>query len=202
MAAGVVASSAQVYSANVVGYYNVTVPANQFVLTGNQLVNSTSNDLNTLVSSLPNKSTAETWTGSGFASSAKGSGGWVPDSTIAVGQGFFVITPASAGTVSNTFVGAVVVNTGASVTNTYAGSSFSLIASPIPYATDLNDTNNTLNTSTLPNKTTIEIWNGSGFTSSAKGSGGWVPDENIAVGQGFFVEPPAAGATLIQTLQP
>ena len=202
MAAGVVASSAQVYSANVVGYYNATIPANQYTLLGNQLVNSTSNDLNTIAGSLPNKTTVQTWNGSGFTAAAKGSGGWVPDSTVAVGQGFWIITPASAGTVSNTFVGAVVANTGASVTNQLTGSVYSLVASANPYATDLNDTNNTLNTSTLPNKTTIQIWNGAGFTASAKGSGGWVPDETISVGQGFWIEPPAAGATWVQTLQP
>jgi len=37
LAAGVISSQAQVYSQNIVGYYNVTVPAKGFALVGNQL---------------------------------------------------------------------------------------------------------------------------------------------------------------------
>jgi len=202
MAAGVVASNAQVYSANVVGYYNTTIPANQLTLVANQLVNSSSNDLNTLLATLPNKSTVETWTGSGFAASQKAASGWSPDVLVNNGVGFFVQTPATAGTLSNTFVGGVVVNTGASTSNVLSGGLLTLVGSAIPYSTDLNDTNNTLNTSLLPNKTTIEIWNGTGYSSSQKAASGWSPDFTISVGQGFFIQPPASGATWVQTLNP
>ena len=202
MAAGVVASSAQVYSANVVGYYNVTLPAGQLVATANQLVNSTSNDVATLLAGLPNKTTVDTWTGSGFASTEKLGGAWSPDPVIGNGQGFFIQTPATAGTLSNTFVGSVAVNVGASTTNSLAGGILTLVGSAVPYSTDLNDTNNTLNTSLLPNKTTIDVWNGSGYTTTERLGGSWSPDLTISVGQGFFVQPPATGATWVQTLNP
>jgi hypothetical protein len=56
MAVGIISSQAQVYSQNIVGYYNVTVPAGQYYILGNQLVNgsdalATNNDINTVFSS-------------------------------------------------------------------------------------------------------------------------------------------------------
>jgi hypothetical protein len=203
LAAGVVSSSAQVYSANVVGYYQVPLTPGVPALVGNQLVNGTSNDVATLCANLPNKTTVNTWNGTTFNSTQKGSGGWSPnDPQIALGQGFFIVTSASAGNQTNTFVGSVVVNIGGSITNTYPGSVSSLICSPIPYAGTLTDTSN-INLGTLPNKTTINVWNSGTLTynSTQKGSGGWSPSVfSISVGQGFFIVPPAAGATLIQTL--
>ncbi len=203
MAAGLVASNAQVYSANIVGYYNTTLTgAGGFTLVGNQLVNSTSNDVATLMASMPNKTAVETWNGTQFNSTTKGSGGWSPtDPQIAVGQGFFVVTPTASGTLSNTFVGSVLVGPGQSVTNVYAAGTFSLVASPIPYSGLASDTSN-INLGTLPNKTAIQIWGGSSFSSATKGSGGWSPSTpSIAVGQGFFLVAPTGGAaTWIQTL--
>jgi hypothetical protein len=79
---GVISSQAQVYSQNVVGYYNVTIPAGQFYILANQLVNGTdtaqtNNDINAVYnagfSSDPNgphtgSQCAECliWTGSSF----------------------------------------------------------------------------------------------------------------------------------------
>ena len=156
----------------------------------------------TPLGSLPNKISVETWNGTGFSASQKLASGWSPDMVINNGQGFFVQTPAAAGTLSNTFVGSVVVNTGASTSNVLSGGLLTLVGGPFLIATDLNDTNNTLNTSLLPNKTTIEIWNGTGYSSSQKLASGWSPDFTIAVGQGFFVLPPAAGATLDSNFAP
>jgi len=201
---GLASSNAQVYSANVVGYYNTTLTAaGGYTLIGNQLVNPTTNDVATLLATMPNKTTVETWNGSSFDSTSKGGGVWSPtDPAISVGQGFFVITPAASGPLTNTFLGAVVVNAGASVTNTYALGTYNLIASPIPYTGQLSDTSN-INLGTLPNKTTIQTWNGTSFDSTSKGGGVWSPtDPTIGVGQGFFlVAPAAASATLVQTLQ-
>jgi hypothetical protein len=194
---GIASSQAQVYSANVVGYYNTPLPAGQYTLVGNQLVNGTSNDLDTVLASLPNKSSVQIWNGSSFTGSSKSAAGWTPDQNLSVGQGFWVETPTA---VTNTFVGSVIVGPGGSVSNTLAGGVYSLVSSPIPYAADLNDTNNTLNLSTLPNKTSIQIWNGSSFTGSSKSAAGWTPDQNLSVGQGFWVEPPSSGATWVQTL--
>ncbi|MGB7769699.1 MAG: hypothetical protein WBN22_12720 [Verrucomicrobiia bacterium] len=204
LAAGVVSSNASpVYSANVVGYYNIPLVAGQQTLVGNQLINGTSNDVATLLGTLPNKTTIATWTGSTFASTEKLGGVWTPsDPQIAVGQGFFIQTSASAGAQTNTFVGTVTANVGASVTNTYAGSVQSLICSPIPYSGTLADTSN-IDLGTLPNKTTISVWNpgSSTYSSTEKLGGVWTPSVfSISVGQGFFITPPTAGATLIQSL--
>lgn len=204
LAAGVVASNAQVYSANIVGYYNTTLPGSgAFTLVGNQLVNGTSNDVATLLATMPNKTVVQTWNGSSFNGTQKLSTGWSPtDPQIAVGQGFFIQTPtASANPQTNTFVGSVLPNVGASVTNVYAAGTFNLVASPIPYAGLASDTSN-INLGTLPNKTVIQIWNGSSFTGSQKLSTGWSPTTpSISVGQGFFlVAPTTTSATWIQTL--
>lgn len=53
LAAGLLSASAQVYSANVVGYYNVTVPANGYALFANQLTNTAAggNSVNNILTS-------------------------------------------------------------------------------------------------------------------------------------------------------
>jgi len=202
LAAGLVSTNAQVYSQNVVGYYNIPLVPGQQFLVGNQLINSSSNDIATLLASLPTKTTVQTWNGTTFSGTSKGAGGWSPtDPQIAVGQGFFVELSASAQSNTNTFTGSVLVGFGQSVTNTYPAGQ-TLICSPIPYAGLLSDTSN-INLGTLPNKTTIQIWNPgtSTYSGTSKGAGGWSPSVfSIGVGQGFFIVAPAGGATLIQTL--
>jgi hypothetical protein len=78
LAAGIISSQAQVYSANVVGYYNVTIPAHKYYFFGNQLVSGsdasqTNNNVNTVLSSgLISDSNGATnsvlyiWTGAGY----------------------------------------------------------------------------------------------------------------------------------------
>jgi hypothetical protein len=53
MAVGIISSQAQVYSQNIVGYYNVTIPAGQYYILANQLINgtdslATNNDINSV----------------------------------------------------------------------------------------------------------------------------------------------------------
>ncbi len=83
LAVGVISSQAQVYSQNVVGYMNTTIPANGFQIIGSQLiggsdVNATNGDINaTLLTGLvssPNdppssssNSVVYVWNGSGYA---------------------------------------------------------------------------------------------------------------------------------------
>jgi hypothetical protein len=45
---------------------------------------------------------------------------------------------------------------------------------------------------TIPNKSTVSIWNGTGFTGTAKSSGAWGNDLSIGPGVGFFVTPKTA----------
>lgn len=77
LAVSAVTSMAQVYSQNIVGYVNVTVPAHGFNLIANQLVsgsdaNKTNNDINSLFSGLTsdpngvNNTVLYKWTGAGY----------------------------------------------------------------------------------------------------------------------------------------
>jgi hypothetical protein len=77
LAAGVISSQAQVYSANVVGYYNTVVPSHHFALVANQLINGsdaskTNNDINAIFSGLTsdanavNNSVLYKWNGAGY----------------------------------------------------------------------------------------------------------------------------------------
>jgi len=115
VAAGIATSVAQnVYSLNVVGYYNITLPANQLVMIANQL-NTTNN---TLAGLLPN--------GPVGALAYKYDGGytaylyddldmaWTPDgnATLNPGEGMFIKSPTAA---TITFVGEVLQG---SMTNT------------------------------------------------------------------------------------
>jgi hypothetical protein len=115
VAAGIATSVAQnVYSLNVVGYYNITIPANQLVMIANQL-NTTNN---TRASLLPN--------GPAGATLYKYSGGytayvfddldnaWTPDgnATLNPGEGAFFRSPNAT---TLTFVGEVMQG---SLTNT------------------------------------------------------------------------------------
>ena len=195
LAAGALASQAQsnVYSANIVGYVNVPLAANTFYLAATPMDAGT-NDLNTLLGALPNKSSVQIWNGSGFTPSTKISTGWSPDFTVNPGTGYFLSSPSA---VTNPFVGQVVVGPGKSVTNALPAALFQLVGSPIPFSGTLNDTNFGL--AALPNKSSIQVWNGNGFTPSTKISTGWSPDLPIIPGQGFFVVS-ATATNWVQTL--
>jgi hypothetical protein len=198
LAAGLASSQAQsnVYSVNIVGYINVPVAAGVQTLLENPLNNGT-NDLTSIDGgAIPNKSTVNIWNGTGFSASVKGSSGWGTDFSIPPGIGFFV-TPKSAATI--TFVGQ------APASNNYALAAGSqvLIGALLPIAGNLNDAAgpNALNVgAALPNKSTVNIWNGTGFSASVKGSSGWGQNFSIGVGQGFFVVPKTA-TTWTQYLQ-
>ncbi len=133
LAAGLLSASAQVYSANVVGYYNVAVAAHGYQLIANQLTNS-ANDINVVAGqgciSDPagaNNTVLFFWGGSGFSSyqyfkgadadtyflNSGSTDGWYdPTGTKAVAalkqnSGHFLFNPAST-PLTNTFVGQVV----------------------------------------------------------------------------------------------
>ena len=193
--AGALAAQAQsnVFSANVVGYVNVPLSANNFYLAATPL-NAPTNDLNTLLTALPVKSSVQIWNGAGFTPANKGAGGWSPNFTVPPGTGYFISSPSA---VTNPFVGSVVVGFGGSVTNALPAGLFQLVGSPIPFNGTLNDPN--LGLTALPNKSSVQVWNGNGFTPSNKGAGGWSPDLPIIPGQGFFVTS-ATATNWVQTL--
>jgi len=201
LVAGVVSSQAQVYSANVVGYVNTSIPKTTFALISNPMDNGT-NTANDLLATLPNKSTIQLWNGTGFTPYTKTSSGFTPSNpSIPVGAGFFV---SAASAYTNTFVGNVVPNPGGNVaTNALPKTSFALVGSVLPVSGTFNDAGtNAFNlNATLPNKSTVQIWNGTGFTPFTKTSSGFTPSNpTYAVGQGFFVSS-AAATNWVQTLQ-
>ena len=206
MVAGLVSSNAQVYSANVVGYANVTMAgAGQLTLVANPFDDGNGNQLTNLLAGLPNKSAVIAWAGSTFAGTiTKTNGTWNGNLSLPPGAGFFVKNGVAASPVyTNTFVGSVIANINGSVTNPVPAGLF-LFGSPIPYAADATvDTNINLG-ATLPNKSTFIVWNTAGqtyFGTVTKTNGVWNGTAPIAVGQGFFVNAKSA-TNWVQTLNP
>jgi hypothetical protein len=89
------------------------------------------------------------------------------------------------------------------VSNNYAlGTGISLVGAVIPISGNLTDAGaNTLNLGgTLPNKSSINAWNGTAFVPSSKTSGTWSANVTVPVANGFFVQPKSA-TTWTQYLQ-
>ena len=191
LAATVISSEAQVYS-GVVGYINVTNAPSQFTLICNALDNGT-NTLVSLFPSVPTGSQIQIWNGSGFSVATKTPTSWSPNSTLNVGQGFFLKISSSQ---TNTLVGAVDTLPGATVTNNLTGGVFALIGSPIPFSDTLASTNLNLK---LPTGSQVQIWNGSGFSVSTKTPTSWSPNSTIQAGQGFFVKS-ASTTNFVETM--
>lgn len=191
LAAGVLSSMAQanVYSVNVVGYVNKVIPPNQFVLLANPL-NDGTNTIDSLGAALPNKSSAQIWNGTGFTLASKANGTWSTPLSIPPGTGYFVKTPTGA-SVTNTFVGSVIIGFNQTNSVNLAGGVFSLVGSPVPIAGALDDAGpNTLNLgNALPNKSSVQTWNGNGFNLASKANGTWSTNLPIGVAEGFFVKP-------------
>lgn len=184
LAAGLLSSQAQnVYSANVVGYVNVTNAANVFALMSNPLDNGT-NNLTSLFPSAPNGSQVQVWTGSGFQGATKNlTGNWSTNLVITPGEGFFVKLP---GNGTNTFVGSVAVPVGGTNVLALPAGLFVLVGSPIPYSDTLTGTNLNLQ---LANGSQVQVWTGSGFQGSTKNlTGNWSTNLTITPGEGFFVK--------------
>lgn len=199
LVAGIINSEAQVYSANIVGYVNTPCPANTLVLVSNPLDDGT-NQANDLLSALPTKSIIETWNGSGFTSLSKTTSGFVGNPSLPVGTGFFV---KSGSNFTNTFVGNVIPNPGGnSCSNALPANTLVLVGSILPVGGNFNDVGtNTFNlNATLPTKSVIETWNGSGFTSLSKTTSGFVGNPAYTVGMGFFIKSGSA-TNWVQTLQ-
>ncbi len=203
LAAGMFASSAQVYSANVVGYANVVFAgAGGYTLVANPFDDGNGNQLTNLVNSLPNKSQVITWNGTGYNTAIqKGNGIWGANVSLPPGLGFFVKNGVSTSPpITNTFVGSVIVNSGGSITNPIA-LGYSLVGSPIPYAADATtDTNINLGV-VLANKSQLIDWNSTAQTfdtADQKGNGIWGSPFPITVGQGFFIKAQTAGSNWVE----
>jgi len=189
LAAGLASSMAQsnVYSVNVVGYYNVSVPAHGFNFVANQLQNGTNDALSVLGGSMQsdpngvNNTTLQYWTGTGFAAyqyftgadadnnfftsgSVNGfydTGGGLHNPTLGQGGAFFIQNP-TANPLTVTLVGQVV--QGAySITN---GNGFNATSFIMPVATNILSSLVNLPVTSDPNgvlNTTVYYWTGTGF---------------------------------------
>jgi len=199
LAAGVISSQAQTYSANIVGYVNVVCPANTLVLASNPLDDGT-NTANSILASLPNKSSIQLWNGSGFTPYSKTATGFAGNPSIPVGTGFFV---KSVSNFTNTFVGNVVPAPGGNQSVVaLPANSLVLVGSTLPVSGTFNDvgTNSFNLIATLPNKSSIQVWNGAGFTPYSKTATGFAGNPALSVAEGFFVKSVSA-TNWIQTLQ-
>jgi len=197
LVAGVISTEAQVYSANIVGYANVTlVGQGKYSLVSNPFDDGNGNQLTNLVASLPGGSQVLVWNGASFNFYNNVAGTWSANTSLPPGVGFFVKNGKVSGTypnITNTFVGNVVVNSGGSVTNTVPVG-YTLWGSPIPYAGNLcisgtSSGDTTLNVgATLPAASQILTWNVAGqtYNLSTKAGGTWTATLTANVGDGFF----------------
>jgi hypothetical protein len=218
LAAGVMSSHAQVYSQNIVGYVNVVLPGNgQFTLVGNPFDDGNGNQLtNILSSALPKQSQALVWNGSGYSVYQRGGTPpvWNGNTSLPPGTGFWVRNGSSgslAPSITNTFVGSVIVSSGQSVTNVLPVG-YSLQASPIPYAGNIavsgqagGDTNIDFGTP-LGKQSQLLVWDpiAQGYTIAQKGGTPAVWNNTVAVGvgQGFFVNNKNGPATNVVEIAP
>ena len=187
-AAGIASVEAQsnVYSVNVVGYYNVTVPANGGLkLVGVQL-SSTNTTLASLIKNVPDGTQFFKWTGSTFGAflyeDPGGGGEWSGDTALLPGQGGFLKN--NSGTpLTVTFVGEVGQG---SLTNPVP-SGYEVEASLVPQAGGVSTVLG------LPAADGDQIfkWNGTGYITylyeDPGGGGEWSPSEPaVEVGEAVF----------------
>lgn len=213
LAAGVVVSNAQVYSANVVGYINVAYPAGQFIMSANPLT--TGNDvLTNVLTSTTGASQISYWTGSGFATytysgpQKKWLSGATDVSTtpLPVGLGFFIKAGGSGFT--NTYVGTIIASTGGGTATNSLVTGLQPVGEKIPYG-DVVTNAATVNL-TVGGASQLQIWNpvSQTYDSTYTYSGPqhvWKQNSvtvnpSISPAQAFFINPSAA-TNWVQTLQ-
>jgi hypothetical protein len=212
LATGMISSEAQnVYSANIVGYVNVVVPASPgWACVANPLDLDGVDNITNVLANAPKGTLCEFWSGAGFPLVVKrstvGAGAWGANATnvyIPPGVGFMMQCPSI---YTNTFVGNVIIAPGATNTLT-VNSGYQLVGSPIPYSGTLTNASdngtNTLNLgASMPKGTIINVWN-NGFAIAAKrstvGAGNWTANPSFTAGEGFFLTPPT-GTNWQQTL--
>jgi hypothetical protein len=203
VAAIAIPASAQVYSANIVGYYNVQLPGSL-----NALTVSLKNGANRADQVIPYTTgdNIQVWTGTGWALYSMddlaasgwldGTGAEVPVTslpTLGLGKGFFYGKNGSL--TSLTIVGEVLKGT-----NTVAlTSGLNAVGSQLPIAGVVNgagDANISGVNLQVPNGSNVQFWTGSKWAlygADDISSTGWVDDNGsdvaaptVAVGQGFF----------------
>jgi len=224
LAAGVATSMAQnVYSLNIVGYYNVPLTVGHpFTAVCAQLVNGTpqnradqivpyadGNNINTFANFAFHESDMDSGSGTGWTDPATASD--LPLTALPIlspGRGFFYGN--TVGLTNITFVGQVPTGTN---TITIA-SGLTLVGSMLPYSGLISTTNasNSINF-VVPDGTAINTFNGVSYHETDRDSGsgtGWTdaatssdtPEPTLAVGQAIFVSNGGAPFTWTQILNP
>jgi hypothetical protein len=207
LAAGIVTSQAQVYSQNIVGYVNATLPGGYTLLVSPLSPNST-NDAESVLPALAPGDTLLIWNGGGYNVDLYGGPGqWFDGNTyasiavptLAPGQGFFYENTGSAKT--NTFVGTV------QLTNsTVLAGGYTLVGSTAPISDFVDSTN--INLPLVPGDTLL-LWNGGGYNVDLYGGPGqWfdgntysaIADPTVGVAQGFFYENTGSAKTWTQNV--
>ena len=192
-AAGLATSMAQtVYSVNIVGYVNLTIPKG-FSIIANPLVAATNTVSQLFGAATPEETTIYKFnnaTGQYSVNSFEFSEWSNPTQTLVPGEGAFIRVSATQAPngFTNTFVGEV--RTG-DLTNSIPRG-FSIISSQVPQAglltTDLKYTPDDNDTVYLFNNATGQ------YSVRAFEFGEWSSQPSIAVGQGFFIKKDAAGS--------
>jgi hypothetical protein len=210
LAATVISSEAQtVFSANIVGYANVVMPAGVFSAVANPFDKDGIDNITNVLVGIPNSSQVFLFNNGfgapGFSPATSRTGAWSADaatSFIPPGVGF-MIKPGS--NYTNTFVGTVIPAVGGTNSLTFIAGQTYLVGSVTPYGGTLSNAVDqgvgTLNLgSSLPNSSVIQTFN-NGFLSVSKSrSGVWGANPTIGVGQAFIVTSGPGGATWQQTL--
>lgn len=173
-----------VSSANVVGYNQITIPSNQYVLVSLDF-NNESNTINGLFGTLPVgslvslwDSTAQTWNTSQKTRSGWGTGG---TNIIAVGAGAFIKLPALPAT--NIYLAGDVPTTTQSTI--YVVNGYKLLS--YPYPADKMFTNTALAAGSAVGDI-VSVWSSNTWVNYQKTRSGWGAATNlqINVGQGLF----------------
>lgn len=188
LAASLASSMAQnVYSLNVVGYVNVTLPANAFSLVANPLDASSGgtivggNDITNLFKGMADSSTIQTWDPAGFgglgdfsaSTTYIGGIGWDAQLQMPPGKGVLLYNAGPA--LSVTFVGNVV--QGPYTVATLNSGSFAMVGSPVPMSGSV--TNSTSQLGLVPaDSDTIQKWDPAGFG----GFGDWTAADTFIAG--------------------
>ena len=178
-----------VYSLNVVGYYNITIPPNSFALIANQL-NTTNNTIASLLPSVPPNTQLFKYNGTSWNAYTFDEFDlvWVPDgsATLNPGEGAFIKNNSSE-PLTITFVGEV--PQGELTVPIPAG--YAVVSSAVPQAGDLPS----LGFPADANDQVFIYTPGTGYTSYTfdKFDLVWTPsDPQVTVGQAFFSRKAAA----------
>jgi hypothetical protein len=204
LAAGAVTSMAQsnVYSLNVVGYVNKAFKNGFFVLVANPF-NAATNDLATILVNPPDNTQVYRWNvgtqdldGTVPTYSASQSK-WLPNQTVNPGEGFFVVGGSD---FTNTFVGDVPQG---NLTNSVAGNgNFSAVAAVVPVGGSIT---NVLGGYTPTDNDQVYTWNidaqdfDPAVPTYSAAQSKWLPDANIAVGDGFFLARAGGPVTFVRS---